>query len=54
MLEVRKKNGFEYIPDTLYHIVCGIMRHLRESGDASIDFFKNDILLIYVALLMVR
>ena len=38
-----KKNGSEYIPDTLYHIVCGIMRHLRESGDASIDFFKNDI-----------
>ena len=45
MLEVRKKkkNRSEYILDTLCHIVRGIMRHLRESGDASIDFFKNNI-----------
>ena len=32
IIEVRKKNGSEYVPDTLYHIVCGIMRHLREGG----------------------
>jgi len=25
VLEVRKKDGMEYQPDTLYHIVCGIM-----------------------------
>ena len=42
VLEVRKKDGTEYVPSTLYHMVCGIMRHLRASGDISIDFFKND------------
>ena len=39
---MRKKNRSEYVSDTSYHIVCGIMRHLREAGDESIDFFKND------------
>ena len=43
IIEVQKKNGSEYVPDTLYHIVCGIMWHLREAGDESIDFFKNDV-----------
>lgn len=32
VLEVRKKGGTEYHPDTLYHIVCGIMRFLRQNG----------------------
>ena len=43
---MKKKNGPEYIRDTLYHIVCGIIRHLKRSGDASIYFFKNDIFAI--------
>ena len=32
VLEVRKKGAAEYRPDTLYHIVCGIMRFLRQNG----------------------
>ena len=32
VLEVRNKNGAEYSAETLYRIVCGLMRHLRESG----------------------
>ncbi len=40
-LEVRKVNGTEYQPNTLYHIVCGIMRHLRNQRQADIDFFKD-------------
>ena len=41
VLEVRKKDGQEYPPDTLYHIVCGIMRFLRQNGKPEIDFFKE-------------
>ena len=41
VLEVRKKDGSEYPPNTLHHIVCGILRHLRESGRVEIDFFKD-------------
>ena len=40
VLEVRKKDGSEYVPETLYHIVCGIMRHLKDEGDTSINFLK--------------
>ena len=32
--------SFSLVPETLD---SGIMHHLRESGDASIDFSKNDI-----------
>ncbi len=39
-LEVRKKDGSEYIPG---NIICGLMRHLRACGDVSIDFFKNGV-----------
>lgn len=41
VLEVRKVNGSEYQPNTLYHIVCGIMRHVRIILSAKIDFFKD-------------
>ena len=30
ILEVRRQDGKEYPPNTLYQIVCGIMRHLRK------------------------
>ena len=43
MLEVRKVDGTEYVPNTLYHIICGLMCHLRSCGDVGIDFFKNDV-----------
>ena len=29
ILEVRKKDGSEFAPNTLHHICCGIMRYLR-------------------------
>lgn len=42
VLEVRSKKGTEYTPNTLHHIVCGIMRHLRQNcGKPEIDFFKD-------------
>ena len=30
VLEVRKMNGQPYPPDTVHHIICGIMRHIRQ------------------------
>ena len=42
VLEVRKKGGTEYHPDTLYHIVCGIMRFLRQNGKPEVDFLKEE------------
>ena len=41
VLKVRKKDGSEYPPNTLHHICCGILRHLRESGRPNIDIFKD-------------
>ena len=41
VLEVRKKDGTEYPPNTLHHICCGILRHLRENGQPGIDIFKD-------------
>ena len=41
ILEVRKKDGSCYLPDTLHHIVCGILRYLRQNRQADIDFFKD-------------
>ena len=40
VLEVHKKDGTEYPPNTLNHLCCGIMRFLRWNGSLSIDFFK--------------
>ena len=40
VLEVRKQNGTEYPPNTLHHIVCGIMRYLRQNG-MNIDFYQD-------------
>ena len=40
VLEARKKDGNEYPPNTLHHICCGIMRHLRQIGQPSLDIFK--------------
>ena len=38
---MRKKDGAEFPPNTLHHIVCGIMRHLRWKSNPSIDFFTD-------------
>ena len=41
ILEIRKKDGSEFIPNTLYHISAGIMRYLRVNGKPEIDIFKE-------------
>ena len=41
VLEVRKRDGSEFPPNTLHHISCGLMRHLRWNGQPSIDFFTD-------------
>ena len=40
VLEMRKTDGTEYPPNTVHHIVCGVMRHLR-CTKPDIDFFKD-------------
>ena len=41
VLEARKKNGTEYPANTLYHIIVGIMRHLR-CNNVHVDFFRDN------------
>ena len=41
ILEVRKKDGSEFPPNTLHHICCGIMRYLRWNGHRDIDILKD-------------
>ncbi len=41
VLEVRKTDGNEYPPNTLHHIICGIMRHVRATSNPQADFFKD-------------
>ena len=38
VLEAREKNGYQYPPNTLHHICCGIMRYLRSESHPDIDF----------------
>ncbi len=38
---MRKKDGEEFLPNSLHHIVCGIMRHLRLTCYPTIDFFSH-------------
>ena len=45
VLKIRKKNGDEFPPNSLHHILCGIQRYLRINGKPSIDFFKDPALL---------
>ena len=40
-LEVRKKDGSEFPPDTLHHLICGLMRHIRLNGNPSMDVFHD-------------
>ena len=41
VLEVRKKDSTAYPPDSLYHVICGIMRFIRQNGKPEVDFFKE-------------
>ena len=38
VLEIRREDGKEYPPNTLYQICCGIMRHIRKYSH-EINFF---------------
>ena len=41
MLEVRKKNGAEFPPNSLQHICCGLMCHLKWNGQPLIDIVRD-------------
>ncbi len=41
VLEARKKDGSKYPPNSLHHLVCSLMRHIRQNGRPSTDFFKD-------------
>lgn len=41
MLEVRKQDGSEYPPRTLYFIVCGLLRHLQEENIQIMNFLDE-------------
>ena len=50
ILEVRRQDGLEYPPNTLYCIACGIMRHIRQYNpelnfftQAQFDGFKKNL-----------
>ena len=38
VLEIRKKDGTEYPPNSLLHICLGLFRHLRTTTNPNIDF----------------
>ena len=41
VLETWKKTGYQYPPNTLHHICCGIMRYLRSESHPDMDFFRD-------------
>ena len=41
ILEVCKKDGTEFPPNTLHHICCGIMRFVGTNG-MNVDIFKDE------------
>lgn len=42
VLEVRRVDGCEYPLNTLHHIVCGLMWHVRTNSNPRIDFFRDN------------
>ncbi len=42
ILEVRKKDATVYPPNTLHHIWCGLMRHMRWTGKPYFDLFEDE------------
>ena len=41
VLDIQKKDGQPYPPNSVHHIICGIMRYLRAEGQPDIDFIKD-------------
>ena len=41
ILEIRKQDGSAFTPNSLHHIVAGVMRYLRWNGKPDTDFFRN-------------
>ena len=40
-MEIRKKDGCEFPPNSIHHICCGNMKFLRTNGKPELDFFKD-------------
>ena len=41
VLVIRKKNGEQYPPNSLYQLICGLQRNLRENGRADVKLFDD-------------
>ena len=41
VLEICRKDGNNYPPNSLYQICCGLLRHLRTSGHAEVNLFEQ-------------
>ncbi len=41
VLEVRKKNGDLFLPNTWHHIVSGLQRHLRQTSSSTFATTRN-------------
>ena len=41
VFEIRKKDGSEFPPDSIHHIVSGLQRHVRWENNPAIDVFKD-------------
>ena len=37
-----KKDGSVFLPNSLHHVCCGIMRYIRVNGMPGIDIFKDE------------
>ena len=53
-LFVRKKNGTEFIPNTLHHLCSGKMHHLRHTSKPNIDLFGDSEFVTFEQLLIQR
>ena len=54
VFEARKLNGTEYTGESLYQLICGLQRYLRENGRPEVDFFQIVSTVVCVVLLIVE
>ena len=43
MLEVRRRDGQPYSPETLYQIFCGLLRLLKDADRAEVNILSNPV-----------